>query len=449
LALPVTATTSPTGLTVDVTYDGGTSIPFLPGSYAVGATIVDHNYQGSGTGTLVIGRIPATIALSGLSQVYTGATKTVTVSTTPSGLPVILTYDGGEAAPVNAGTYEVAATIDTETYAGSTTGTLTIEKATQSIAFALGSLNLGQDVTLSATATSGLPVSFSVISGPATLNGATLSTTSQGSVTIRATQSGDNNFHAASPVDQTVEVSGKLTQTITFAEIPARSALDGAFRLSASASSGLAVTFKIVSGPASLAGRSLIPAGTPGIVVVRASQAGNDKYAAAEDVVRSFEIFAEPDRVFFGDLFSANATPSSITKRQLRAQALTAQADPKIGDVAAVLPSQNKTGSLLIVAPAIHINALVSFTLADDNTFTTTVQQGGDSPAVRTVSGQLSGMVLSGEIEGTGLTFSTEVESESVRPRKRPVSIARPRSRRRRARPTPSSVPTTTCSCSL
>lgn len=48
----VSFTTVPPGLTVVVTYDGGTSPPLAPGAYAVVATIVDANYLGSATGTL-------------------------------------------------------------------------------------------------------------------------------------------------------------------------------------------------------------------------------------------------------------------------------------------------------------------------------------------------------------------------------------------------------------
>ena len=49
-----TATTSPTGLTVNFTYDGSATAPTEVGSYAVVATIDDAGYQGSANGTLVI-----------------------------------------------------------------------------------------------------------------------------------------------------------------------------------------------------------------------------------------------------------------------------------------------------------------------------------------------------------------------------------------------------------
>ena len=49
-----TATTEPEGLAVEITYDGSAEAPAAAGSYAVVATVVDPNYEGSATGTLTI-----------------------------------------------------------------------------------------------------------------------------------------------------------------------------------------------------------------------------------------------------------------------------------------------------------------------------------------------------------------------------------------------------------
>ena len=53
-AKPVTTTTTPSGLTVSVTYDGSATVPIAAGSYAVVATIDDPNHVGSNSATLVI-----------------------------------------------------------------------------------------------------------------------------------------------------------------------------------------------------------------------------------------------------------------------------------------------------------------------------------------------------------------------------------------------------------
>lgn len=62
-------------------------------------------------------------------------------------------------------------------------------------------------ITLTATASSGLPVSYSVVSGPATVAGNTLTITGVGTVTIQATQPGNGTYVAASPVDETLAVN--------------------------------------------------------------------------------------------------------------------------------------------------------------------------------------------------------------------------------------------------
>jgi subtilase family serine protease len=61
-------------------------------------------------------------------------------------------------------------------------------------------------ITLQATATSGLPVSYAV-SGPASLSGSTLTILAGGSVTVTASQAGNASFAAATPVSQAITVS--------------------------------------------------------------------------------------------------------------------------------------------------------------------------------------------------------------------------------------------------
>ena len=146
---------------------------------------------------------------------------------------------------------------------------------------------------ISATASSGLPVSFSIISGPATIAGSTITLTGGlGTVTVQADQAGDANYNAAPPVQQSFEVlaPGLENQTITFPAIADRLTTDALFAISATASSGLPVTFSIVSGPATISGSTITLSGTAGTVVVRASQAGDATYNPAPDVDQSFAV---------------------------------------------------------------------------------------------------------------------------------------------------------------
>ncbi len=129
LPLPITGQTNPAALAVELTYEGSLTAPTHAGSYAVVGTIIDPNFTGSASDTLVIAKAPALIALSQLDQVYDGAPKPVTTTTTPTGLALSVTYNGVATVPSSVGHYAVVATINEPNYSGSTTGTLAINPA--------------------------------------------------------------------------------------------------------------------------------------------------------------------------------------------------------------------------------------------------------------------------------------------------------------------------------
>ena len=108
----------------------------------------------------------------------------------------------------NTGTYPITVSGGTDNnYTFSyTAGTLTITKATQSIAFA-SFADVAQTVgtfSLSATAASGLPVTFTS-SDPSrvSITGSTAMVVSPGPVTITASQAGNENYEAAASVSRT------------------------------------------------------------------------------------------------------------------------------------------------------------------------------------------------------------------------------------------------------
>ena len=133
LPKPITATTTPAGLAVALTYNGSVTAPSAAGSYAISATVTDPNHAGSAAGTLVIDKAPATIGLTGLTQTYDGLPKPVGATTTPAALGVAITYDGSATPPTHAGSYAIAASINAANYAGSATGSLVIDKASAAI----------------------------------------------------------------------------------------------------------------------------------------------------------------------------------------------------------------------------------------------------------------------------------------------------------------------------
>jgi hypothetical protein len=144
------------------------------------------------------------------------------------------------------------------------------------------------DFTISATSSSGLPVSFRVISGPVILSGDVVSIYGIGNVTIEAFQPGNTAFKAASPVRRSFTV-GKAGQLLTFPAIANKTTGDAPFALDATASSGLPAVYKVVSGPATIAGNMVTVTGA-GAVTIEASQPGDENYTAAFTLQRSFVV---------------------------------------------------------------------------------------------------------------------------------------------------------------
>lgn len=121
-----TVTTDPASLPVDVTYDGLATVPTDAGTYAVSASVTDANYTGSANDSLVIAKATAVITLDGLDVLYDGLPKPITSTTDPTGLTVLVTYNGSGTAPAAVGSYTVAASIDEPNYEGAAGGTLNI-----------------------------------------------------------------------------------------------------------------------------------------------------------------------------------------------------------------------------------------------------------------------------------------------------------------------------------
>ncbi len=155
----------------------------------------------------------------------------------------------------------------------------------QTISFAQPPLQLvGVPLVLSATASSGLPVSFEVVSGPAILTDKALSFAAAGQVTVRASQTGDNVYAAAVPVEWTFDVNAR-SQAVTFTVKTSARATE-VIPLVAQATSGLPVEFEVESGPGQIQNGQLSFTGV-GQVVVKALQPGDAEYLPAVTVTRT------------------------------------------------------------------------------------------------------------------------------------------------------------------
>jgi hypothetical protein len=200
-----------------------------------------------------------------------------------------------------------------------------IHKSASSITFdAIPNQTVNSAIALTATASSGLPVTFTSDTPQiCTVSGTTATFVAAGTCSITASQAGNNTYAAAVPVTVSfaVNAASLTAQTITFAT-PGTQTVGTPLTLTATATSGLAVSFVsttqtvcTVSGTTA----TFIAAGTCSIT---ASQAGNSTYAAATPVTVSFAVnaasltaqtitFATPGTQTVGTPLTLTATATS------------------------------------------------------------------------------------------------------------------------------------------
>jgi hypothetical protein len=188
------------------------------------------------------------------------------------------------------------------------TGTATSNKTAQTITFSplTTPVTYGTTTTetLAATASSGLPVTFSVLSGPGTISGTTLTITGAGNIVVAADQAGNATYAPAAEVTQTVVVN-PTPQTITFnPTTPAQYTTTPITLTATGGASGNPVTFTVTSGPGTISGNQLTLSGT-GTVVVAANQAGSANFAAAPQVSASIVVNPASQTI----TFTAPASP--------------------------------------------------------------------------------------------------------------------------------------------
>ena len=154
-------------------------------------------------------RAAGSIAVTNLSQEYSGSAITVDVVVSPASATYSVTYDGLSAGPTNVGSYEVIALITDPLIYGGVTNTLQITKASQSITFpAIAPQHTNATVGLTATGGgSGNAVTFSLVpGGPGVLDTTNLTFTGVGDVLVKADQASGGNYNAAPTVTNLIRV---------------------------------------------------------------------------------------------------------------------------------------------------------------------------------------------------------------------------------------------------
>jgi hypothetical protein len=304
--LPVTFSSTTTGIcTVS-----GTEVTFLTvGTCAIRASqagTTEWNAAGDVNRSFVISKASQTITFGALGGKTYGDPPFTVSATASSGLPVsfatqtpsICTISGSTVTIAGGGTCTIRALQSGSSEydpAPNVDQAFTVAMASQTITFdPLAARTYGDPpFTVSATASSGLAVTFiSQTTGVCTTsgaNGATVTIVAAGACTIRATQAGNANYSAATPVDQGFAVD-PASQAITFGTLADRTYGDAPFAVSATASSGLPVSFASQSTAVCTVSGSTVTIVAAGTCTIRASQAGSAGYDPAADVERSFGV---------------------------------------------------------------------------------------------------------------------------------------------------------------
>lgn len=307
-----------------------------------------------------------TITFSALAAATYGAADFDAGATATSGLqvtytsdnPVVATIADGRIHITGAGTAVITASQpgnDDYYAAPDIQQTLTVNKAAQTISFgAIPTQTFGDPVfELSATASSGLPVSFAGNNDEtATITGTTVHITGGGSVVITASQAGNDNYLAAPEVQQTLVVN-KASQSVNFPSLANATFGDPDINPGATATSGLPVTYSGNNPAVAVISGRMIQIIGAGTVVITASQAGNDDYEAAADATQTLIVDKADQVITFPALTEVTYGDPAFTPAATASSGLAVtytSSDPSVATVSGGMIMINGAGSATITA---------------------------------------------------------------------------------------------------
>jgi hypothetical protein len=180
-------------------------------SAAVGTGLTNYTVN-LVNGTLIVIQATPVITWTSARPIIYGAVLTTNQLNATADVAGSFAYNPTNGTVLNAGTNTLSVIFvptDTVDYSSATdTVSLNVERAGQTITFApVTNALAGVSFPLTATASSGLSVSFALLSGPASLSGNVITATNAGTVVIQASQAGNTNYSAAPVVTQSVSVS--------------------------------------------------------------------------------------------------------------------------------------------------------------------------------------------------------------------------------------------------
>jgi hypothetical protein len=255
--------------------------------------------------------------------------------------------------------------------------------------------------TVNATSTSGLPVSYAVTSGPATVAGNTVTITGAGTVTIQAMQAGDATYQPAPAVSQSFNVSVTPPTLTTLAPVGAvaGSAAVTITLTGASFDKNDVVTFNgsqlVTTFVSSTTLTAVVPttllgtSGTAQVLVI-------DQSAQAQSGTLPFTVTAVPAIVFSGPAVAASGQQPVLTFTLTNPYPV-----PLVGSLTLTFTPASGT---LVDDPAVQFSAggrTLPYTIAANSTATPTVQiQTGTVAGTATIT-------LNVTANGTNVTPST------------------------------------------
>jgi photosystem II stability/assembly factor-like uncharacterized protein len=319
-----------------LTGSGNNATVFWSTSGGATLSVTPSNTCGNGTArtaSININKITQTITFTVLSPVVANQPLTLNGSAS-SGLPIAYTSSNTSVAEIfgseliikGSGTINLTASqAGDATFAAASpvVRALTINRANQTITFAAlsaATFSAG-DIELAGTSDSDLPVAYSSSNtSVATVSGNSLVIVGAGSTNITASQGGNAIFNAATPVVRALTVN-KADQTISFEPLAAKGINDPPFSLSATASSGLAVTYTSSNTSVATVSGTTVMIISQGTTTIMATQSGNTNYNAALPVNQVLTVNGKQSQSItfnsivaktFGDVnFTLSATASS------------------------------------------------------------------------------------------------------------------------------------------
>ena len=278
--------------------------PTVAGSVS-GSVIVTDNSLGATAATQTI-NLTATatkgtppISWSNPAAITYGAALSSTQLNAGSSLAGTFVYSPSSGTVLSAGSQTLSVTFnptDTTNYnSGTGNVTLTVNPAAPTITFTVSNQTYGvSPFTVSATSNSAGVITYSVVSGPATISGSTVTITGVGTVVLQASEAANGNYTAGTQ-NASFTVS-PAAPTITFT-VSNQTYGVSPFAVSATSNSAGAITYSVVSGPATISGSTVTITGV-GTVALQAAQAANGNYTAGTQNA-SFTVSAAAPAITF------------------------------------------------------------------------------------------------------------------------------------------------------